>query len=481
MSLPARAAAVRGDDFQYTLGWYAACKAITEPGVISVHVEDPGAGSFDDIVTRCHDGNHRYQQAKNSNYSDVAIDESWLLTASDNGKSPLEHFYNTWKRLRLDGAPAFELLANRGIDPTDPLLGLRDRNTNLLMPRAAAAGDRSNAGKALKRWEAALDISRDELLEFLHEFQIVATDNESAWRSHTKPLMRLAGLRDDDMAVRVGVDIVREWVKNGVGPRTPAEIRHEAAKAGLLAQDGRVILAVHAIDRPGSDNVPTLTLDWVDRFEGDSPRHRRLLHDKNQWPALSDELTAAEKTLGDFGVRRILVEGAMRLPLWFAVGATFPDTRRWELEVDQRGTIWSSAASEAAPEDAAQLLYVKSVDGGGEDVAVVIALTHDAGSEVLAYVREHALAGTVLAVTTQTGPGQDSVRDGTHARSWSRSARELLREELGKLPFRPARLHLFVAAPAGAVLLLGHDWNLLPDTLIYEHTDPSYAPTVLIT
>lgn len=484
MSLPSRAAAVRGDDFQYTLGWYQACLAITETGVDSIEIEDRGAGSYDDIVTRRHDGRHLFQQIKNSNYSDVVISETWLLTSSDGGRSPLQHFYNSWKVLRTDGTPAFKLVANRGLDTAHPLLKLRDRNTNLLLPKATEVTPRSDAGKALRRWAAALEIAHEELLEFLADFQIVLTDNEATWRSHIKPLMRLAGLRSDDEAVTIGVDIVRGWVKSGAGARTPAQIRAEVGDRKLLANDGRVVLAVDAIDRPGSSNLPTVRLDWVDRFDGDTARQRRLLRDGYRWADLSDELTAAEMTLGDFGVRRVLVEGAMRLPLWFAVGAAFPDTRRWTLDVDQRGELWSTGLPQQHPEqghDDEARLVAADVDGGGEDVAVVISLTHDATGDVVTFVRSERFANKVLTVTTDTGPGQDAVRSGGHARTWARSARDLLRTEFDKLERRPARLHLFMAAPAGAVLLLGHDWNLMPETVVYEHLDPGYTATLSVT
>lgn len=480
MNLPARAASVRGDDFQYTLGWHWACRAIAEPGTVTVSVEDAGAGSFDDIVVRRQDERHRYQQAKNSNASDVIVDETWLLTATGNGKSPLQHYFDTWTRLRHDGQPTFELLANRGLDHGHPLLKLRDRNTNLLVPKAAAVTPRSNAGKALKRWADALAISTDDLLEFLHSFQIVMTDNETSWRDRTKPWMRLAGLRADDTAVRVGVDIVREWVKSGAGPRTPDQIRKAAADAGLLAEAGRLVLAVHAIDGKASTHIPSKRFDWVELFDGDSGRTRRVLKDPDGWSALTAQLTAAEKDLGGFGVRRLLVEGAMRLPLWFAVGATFPDVRGWELQVEQRDALWTTASTPALEEHGAVLLGEPQTLPGSTDVAVVISLTHDATPDVVRDVRATALAGTVISLTTTRGPGQDSVRDGAHARTWSRSARELLRGELGKLVQPPSQLHLFIAAPAGAALLLGHDWNLLPETVVYELVDSHYVPTVTV-
>lgn len=481
MNLPARAASVRGDDFQYTLGWHWACRAIAEPGIATVSIEDAGAGSFDDIVVRRHDGRHRYQQAKNSNASDVIVDEVWLFTATGKGKSPLQHYHDSWKQLRHDGQPTFELLANRGLDHTHPLLKLRDRNTNLLVPKAAAATQRSDAGKALKRWAAALDISTEDLLDFLQYFQLVMTDNETSWRDRTKPWMRLAGLRDDDTAVRVGVDIVREWVKSGAGPRTPDQIRKAAAEAGLLVDSGRLVLAVHAIDDKTSAHLPTRQFDWVELFDGDSGRTRRVLKDPDGWPALTTQLAVAEKDLGGFGVRRLLVEGAMRLPLWFAVGATFPDVRGWELEVEQRDAIWTTATATAPAlaEDEAVLLDDPQTLLGSTDVAVVISLTHDAAPDVVRHVSAHRLAGTVISLTTKTGPGKDSIRNGAHARTWSRSARDLLREEIRKLEQPARRLHLFLAAPGGAALLLGHDWNLLPETVVYELVDNSYVSTVV--
>lgn len=481
MALHARAAAVRGDDFQYTLGWYHACEALTEPGIISVSVEDADAQSFDDVAVLREDGHHLYRQAKNSNYGNVPLAEAWLLGAKGKGKSPLRHYYDSWQALRHTGTPTFDLVTTRSVDPEDPLLKMRDLNTCLLMPKAAEGSGRTDVGKARKRWAQALGITEPELLEFLGEFHMVTTDNETAWRGQTKPLMRLAGLRHDDEAVRVGVDIVREWVKTGAGPRTPAQIRHEAGAAGLLAQGSRVVLAVHAIGHPSSSNLPTLKLDWVDRYDGDSDRTRRVLRDPAGWTDLDRELTAAEATLGEYGVRRVLVEGAMRLGVWFAVGAAFPETRRWQLETDQRGEAWSS---DAAPEDdshAARLLGERlKLDCESADAAVIVALTLDSRDDVIEFVTANDLASTLLTVTTQSGPGRDSIQDGAHARNWARSARELIRAQLKELDARPKQLHLFLAAPAGAALLLGHDWNLLPQTLVYEHTGTSYIPSMTV-
>jgi hypothetical protein len=54
----------------------------------------------------------------------------------------------------------------------------------------------------------------------------------------------------------------------------------------------------------------------------------------------------------------------------------------------------------------------------------------------------------------------------------------LIRTELDKQTPRPSTLHLFLAAPAVAALLLGHDWNL--NAGHRRHTDPGYVPTLLV-
>lgn len=482
MALPARAAAVRGDDYQYAVAWHAACRALTEPGVESVSAEDAGAGSFDDVVLRKLDGRHEFIQVKNSNYGNVVITSEWLLTAAKGGKAPLRHLYETWRRLRGEGV-TFKLIASRAIDERDPVLSLRDVNSGLLMPKIGSAGPRSEAGKARVEWAEALDVDEGELLDFLSDVQFLTEGNEESWRQRTKPLMRQAGLRADDAAVTLGIHLVREWVKRGAGPRTPGDIRREAAGAQLLAQDETLVLAVHAIDRPGSARVATLTLDWVDRFDGETARSRRVLQDPDGWSELAGELTSAEVTLASFGVPRLHIDSAMRLSAGFAVGAAFPQTRRWTLTLDQHGSSWTTSHAAGRVEDSARLLVpVESlaVDAPGE-VAVVVSLTHDATEDVRAYVVESQLASTLVAIGPSGEIGRDSVRDGEHASTWARSARELLRAELRRVSPTARRLHLFLSGPLGAGVFLGHDWNLLPETVVYEHVGgASYAATFTI-
>jgi hypothetical protein len=37
---------------------------------------------------------------------------------------------------------------------------------------------------------------------------------------------------------------------------------------------------------------------------------------------------------------------------------------------------------------------------------------------------------------------------------------------------------LYLAAPAALAMMLGHQWNLMPPTTVYEHLRTGYAPTL---
>jgi hypothetical protein len=52
MSLAPRAAAIRGDGYQHAIGWYWACQALDDPGIVFVSIEDAAGGYFDDVVVR---------------------------------------------------------------------------------------------------------------------------------------------------------------------------------------------------------------------------------------------------------------------------------------------------------------------------------------------------------------------------------------------------------------------------------------------
>jgi len=480
MTLPARAAALRGDDYQHIIGWYWACQALVDADIISVSVEDAAGGSFDDLVVLRRAGRGSYEQIKSSNTDETIVDTAWLTTpATATGKSPLQHFHATWAAHRHESpTPEFRFVTNRAFDPADPILKLRDKLTGTVVRLLKAKGPRSRAGRARRQWANHLGISEDELMDFLADFQLHHEGDEASWTRQARDAMRAAGLRTDDDAIVRGRDMVRDWVKTGAGPRTPAAIRRQVAEANLLARQGTLVFAVHAIDRPAHNLQPSVTVDLVDLYKGDTDRERRQLRNPDDWQrVVAPRLADAVRTLEAFGVRRVHVIGAMRLPLWFATGVRLPDTRGWVVSIDQRNIEWRS---DTPPANVEAPVLGRTAIGQGPDLAVAVGLTHDPTNDVANYLRDAAAPiNELIVLSTTDGPGQNAVPDAAFANGWAHAARASIRNAVSQTT--APRLHLFFAAPAGAILTLGHHWNLMPPTTVYEHLGSSYAPTVTIT
>jgi SMODS-associated and fused to various effectors sensor domain len=388
MSLPARAAAIRGDDYQHAVGWVAACQALCDPDIQSVSIEDAGGGHFDDVVTRRRIAHDTYIQVKSSNSGDVIIDDNWLLTpASKTGRSPLQHFYNTWHDLTLRGQP-FDLilLTNRGFDHQHPLLGpLRDLHTNeIKIDELQRRTPGSKAGRARRRWAQHLNVTEDELLAFLAQVAWRHSDSEPEWDERARLFMNQAGLRTDSEAITTGKAIIRSWVTTGAGPQTRDDIRRHVADRNLLARSGTLTLAVHAIDRQPATVPPNVELDFTKLFDGDTPFARRQLKDPADWQEIiAPQLAQAARALEAYGPRQVHVSGSMRLPLWFATGRELPDVRQWTLSLDQHGQEWLTTPAE----DVTPRVLAEVEIGQGTDLALAVALTHDPSADVEAYIR----------------------------------------------------------------------------------------------
>ncbi len=242
MSLPPRAAAVRGDDYHYAVAWLWVCKMLHPSEMISsVAVEDAAGGAFDDVVVRRRAGGDVYIQAKSSNYGDKIVDRAWLLTPrTAGGASPLQRFYDTYVRLAEAGERfTLQVWTIRGFDHANPLLGrlLDKRHDKITTGRMLAEGARSKVGMERDEWAAHLQVSAESLAAFLDAVRWKHTASELDIRLQTRPYMRLAGLRDDDGALAAGIGVVRDWAKDGLGAQTPADAGRRVAAMRLTAPD----------------------------------------------------------------------------------------------------------------------------------------------------------------------------------------------------------------------------------------------------
>lgn len=479
MGLAPRAAAIRGDQYQHAIGWYWACQMLRDPDIETVSIEDVGGGHFDDVVVRRRHGANIYIQAKSSNYGSVLVDRHWLLrSATAKGRSPLQHFYDTY--LELVGAAklfSLELWTNRGFDQENPLLGeLLDQKSDRINHVAMlSAGPNSAIGKERDAWARHLGIATDDLASLLQVLSWKQAGSELDWRERAKPLMELAGLRSDDEAVTIGVTMASRWVTDGAGPQTADDVRAEVAQKNLLALSGTLVLAVNGIDREPSPTVPNVILDFVDLYEGDDSFSRKLLKDFGDWErVVRPEFERAARILGSYKVRHVQVVGALRHPMWFAAGHALPQVKKWVLTLSQVGAQWHT---DVVPQDVAPRVLASKSVGQGTDVGFAVALTGDPTADVEQYIRDSRVAvGRLIALGPDTKPSQTAVTSPEWAMGWTRASREIVRAEVKAA--RANHVHVFMLCPGGVALMLGHQWNVMPTTTVYEYAGGTYSPTL---
>jgi hypothetical protein len=147
--------------------------------------------------------------------------------------------------------------------------------------------------------------------------------------------------------------------------------------------------------------------------------------------------------------------------MWFGAGCALREVLGFNVSTLQRHQIWSSDEPGKPPELATDLRHV----GDGASVAVVVSIAADATSEVMTYLEELSV-GRVLALAPASGARAESVPDGPTAAALALAIRDAVRAHLDGAT---DEIHLFLAAPAGLALLLGHRWNALRPTVVYEH------------
>src|SRR5581483_11701551 len=107
-------------------------------------------------------------------------------------------------------------------------------------------------------------------------------------------------------------------------------------------------------------------------------------------------------------------------------------------------------------------------------LAAGLSVSANIGPEVVGYPKKGAPVGSYMDIAPAAGVGPSAITGAAHAKGWALAVRDAIRTTVGKIGAR--RVHLFLAAPAGCALLLGHYWNRLPETQLYEDLNPGYFP-----
>ena len=154
--------------------------------------------------------------------------------------------------------------------------------------------------------------------------------------------MSAAGLNSDHRAIDSAVGLVRDWVQLRERTLTPEKLREMALeRVGQQRAPGAVVV-VEAIDCDPHPEDADERINFVDAYLGNDAFERRQLHAPNQWHRISADIEQAAQRLHNAGVRRAIVRGAMRLPVWFHAGTAFREVSGFEVAGLQKEAIWSS-------------------------------------------------------------------------------------------------------------------------------------------
>ena len=177
MNAPGRraqpASQIEGHYYQHLIAWSEALNALRpNSDATGITVEHPDAGNVDDIVIHRSAGPHCYIQAKHAVDAATPVGCKWLMEKRTNKPSSLsllQKLHRSWHDLTKDGErPDLRLVTDRDIDPGDPVMKKIDRYTGLLVPGI----EHSAAAQPRAQWAEHLDITEDELVDFLRSLQM---------------------------------------------------------------------------------------------------------------------------------------------------------------------------------------------------------------------------------------------------------------------------------------------------------------------
>lgn len=452
-----------GDDYQWLHAWRVCMEIVHEqatgnvsnPG-IAVGIEEPGVGNGDDVVRYRTHPPHSYMQVK------YAVDyrTPLNLTYLDNEKI-LSKMVSAYTGLTADGTPAeMRLVTNRLPDPQDLLLKDRDGRDGRLVPRAAQGGPKSDRSKARAAWTAAANTNEATLLTFLESFHFDLGYDIDRLREAVSLLMTANGLRSDHAAITLGTSWIQQEVIAGHRRLHVDDIHGAIDNLTLRTGEPWQTISISTADHDPLAHQAIAAIDWVDRTEGDNPFKKVVPAPPATWEDLGADIQGLRHALGSH--RRVLITGHFRQATGFCTGSQLRAVYGYHIGHKQRDQLWASDAATGAYD----LTTTTRRVGDGPDVALIVNVSTDAIAAVTQWLETQTLPiGTIIATTPTTGVGPNSVPTPEAAHSLAIAIRDAARHNAP----RDGEVHLFLAGPLGLSLLLGHNWNRIATTHVYEH------------
>lgn len=459
---------IAGDRYQWLVAWNACLAVLRDAATgaqnpaISVGIEVDDAGNLDDVVIRRRRPPHSYAQVKYAVNSTTPVGTEYLTAPSKTGgPSILQKIADAWRKLAGQGAPVeLAIISNRAPDPSDALISGRDSRTGLLRPAVEAGGPRSARGAARIRWAKAAGLTEVELLDLLGVLVFDLARDRKHLEDIAKLTMLVTGLRGDDLALAAGIGWVAEQVIAGQRELNVTAIRHAIDMMNLSAGPAQAVVSVATLTPDPLADQAVYALDWVDKFDGEDAYAKRRPKPPATWQQLQADIEQIPAHVG--GVPRVAVSGTFRQATAFAIGTALRMVTHTDISVVQRGVLWNS---DAAYETPVSPLITEYDLGQGDDIAIGIEVATTLTDDVRSFLRERqAPTARLVILSPPGGPRDNAVSGPGNAAALAIGIRDAVR----RVVRGHRRVHLFLAGPMGLALLLGHRWNRIAPTTVYE-------------
>jgi hypothetical protein len=183
------------------------------------------------------------------------------------------------------------------------------------------------------------------------------------------------------------------------------------------------------------------------------------------------ELVATLDTTADWlrrrGVSRVALSGSYRLTTAFLLGHAFRSASGFELEIPTREGAW--ATDDRATEDANDWSIIQPPEIDGETLVVSVGVIRRPSDDLK--------AGGVRTERVLDVFKSSALTDAKLAQAGAARVKAAVTEASSRL--RARRIHLYYAGPAAFAVALGHRWNaMLPTNLFeFDSTNQIYVPT----
>lgn len=195
-------------------------------------------------------------------------------------------------------------------------------------------------------------------------------------------------------------------------------------------------------------------------IEGDDEWTRIQPLPPNTWGELAADIEAMRSRVP--GNSSVLIGGHFRQAKGFFAGAVFRGARGYNLAAEQRDAVWIADAANG-PQISPPVVIER--DQGSADIAVVVNASAEGTPAVVSWLDRAGVAVCeVLSFQPAGGSGPHSLPDGVRANSFAVQVRDAIRQRLPG-----GRVHLFLVGPIALSVFLGHHWNRVAPTTVYEH------------